>query len=397
MDEITDVAERFLRQRTFLGKHQGPSCIGRRRGFSLVELLVVVAIIGTLVGLLLPAVQRTRAAARQTQCGNHLRQIGIGLQSFHTAHNHFPLGEPDDDNNGWSWRFWLLPYLEEQKLYDAAMSDPIPEYRPYLPPGMGGGKNTANIDSFTFPQQATNTATGSTIPGGVAGQPVTVYLCPADLLPVRSTHSYGSPSYWGPFAKTNYCGHIGSSPSWFATLGTGISFVCGGSAPAANVLQTKLWNGMLTFSNHNWENFAARITDVQDGTSHTVIVGEATDSLTCGLSQTASRIFPIWAGGAGSIPDKVTLTGGNGNNSGDNICGYLPGLGNTFRFMDGFYPLNAPRTTAASDNAFGSQHSGGGNFLFVDGSVTFLSESVDSVVYQAIGTRAGGETVATDW
>ena len=367
-----------------------------RDGFSLVELLAVIAIIGTLVGFLLPAVQRSRAAARQAQCGNNLRQIGIGLQAFHNAHSHFPLGEPDDDNNGWCWRFWLLPFVEEGTLYDAAMNDPVKEYRPYVPPSMGAGKNTVDIDSLTFPQQATNTATGSTIPGGVAGQPIAVYMCPADMLPARSSHSYGSPSYWGPFGKANYCGNIGSSPSWFAALGTGISFGCGGSSPPSNMLQNRLWNGMLTFSNHNYVNFAARLTDVQDGTSKTVMVGEVTDSLHCNLTNTASETFPVWGGGAGRAPVNVTLTGPNGNNSGVQLCGNLTGLGNVFRFMDEYYPLNSPKSVAASDNSFGSQHAGGGNFLFVDAGVRFLSDTVDSIVYQSIGTRAGAETSATE-
>jgi prepilin-type N-terminal cleavage/methylation domain-containing protein/prepilin-type processing-associated H-X9-DG protein len=368
----------------------------RCRGFTLVELLVVIAIIGTLAGLLLPAVQSARSSARRTQCGNNLRQNGIALHAFHDAHKHFPLGEPDDDNNGWCWRFWLLPFVEENVLYDAAMSDPIEEYRPYCPPGMGAGKNKVNIDALTFPQQATNTATGSTIPGGVAGQVISTYLCPADVLAVKSSHAYGSPSYWGPFGRTNYCGNIGSSPSWFAGLGTGISFVCGGSNPGPTVLQNSLWNGMLTFSNHNYENFAARISDVTDGTSTTVIVGEVTESLGCNANDLDSPIFPVWGGGAGAVPSDVTLTGPNGNNNGIQLCGNLPGLANVFRFMDGNYPLNSPNSVAASDNSFGSQHTGGGNFLFVDGGVRFLADGVDSVVYQAIGTRAGGETVARD-
>jgi prepilin-type N-terminal cleavage/methylation domain-containing protein/prepilin-type processing-associated H-X9-DG protein len=362
-----------------------------RSGFTLVELLVVIAILGILVGLLLPAVQQSRASARQMSCSNNLKQIGVALQLFHDSAKHFPLGEPDDDNNGWSWRFWILPFLEESVLYDAAMSDPIVEYRPYLPSGMGAERNRVNIDFLTFPQQAVNTATGSTVPGGVAGTPIAVYACPADVLPLKSTHAYGSPSYWGPFAKSNYCGNIGSSPAWFAAQGDGVSYACGGSSPAATVLQTGLWNGMVTFSNHNLENFTTRVAGVTDGTSKTVIVGEVTTSLNCGPTQSATPVFPGWAGGAGTQQNAVTLTGSNGNNGGNNYCGYLPALGSVFRFMDGYYPPNSPPSVPSSDNAFGSQHSGGGNFLFVDGSVQYLSDHVDAVVYQAMGTRSGGE------
>jgi prepilin-type processing-associated H-X9-DG protein len=120
--------------------------------------------------------------------------------------------------------------------------------------------------------------------------------------------------------------------------------------------------------------------------------------ITCAAGDTSSPIFPVWAGGAGQIPSQVTsLTAPNGNNANVNLCGYLPGLANVFRFMDGNYPLNTPKNVAASDISFGSQHVGGGNFLFVDGGVRFMSYSVDSVVYQALGTRSGGEQIPGDW
>jgi prepilin-type processing-associated H-X9-DG protein len=359
-----------------------------------VELLVVIAIIGVLVGLLLPAVQSARSTARRIQCSNNLRQMGIGLLAFHNAHNHFPLGEPDDDNSGWSWRFWLLPFIEENTLYEAAMSDPIPEYRPYLPPRMGGGSNVENIDNLTYPQQSINTATGSTIPGGVAGAQISVYLCPADTLPVKSGHAYGSPSFWGPFAKTNYCGNIGSSPAWHASRGTGLRFICGATSPADDILQSGVWNGMLTFSNDNIGNFCCRLVEVTDGTSKTVFVGEVSESLSCSDTNTSSSVFPAWAGGVGRVPTGASLTSTSGNFG--NACGYLPGTGNVFRFMDGNYPLNSPKEVSESDNSFSSKHPGGGNFLFVDGGVRFIPEGIDSVVYQAIGTRSSGEAVTVD-
>jgi prepilin-type N-terminal cleavage/methylation domain-containing protein/prepilin-type processing-associated H-X9-DG protein len=369
----------------------------QRRGFTLIELLVVIAIIGTLVGLLLPAVQSARASARRASCLNNLKQIGTALLLFHDAAQHFPLGEADDDNNGWSWRFWILPYLEEGSLYDAAMNDPIPEYRPYLPPSMGAGRNPVNIDTLTFPQQAVNTVTGSTITGGVAGQPIGMYLCVEDTLPRRSQHTYGNPSHWGPFAKANYCGNIGSSPSWFNTSGSGLRWACGGSSPPADVLQTGLWNGMLTFSNHNFANFTAKISDVTDGTSKTVIVGEVAESRSWTADNSATGIFPGWAGGSSQEQSNVTLTGPDGNNGGANLCGNLPAMGSVFRFMDAFYPLNTPAAASNSDNSFRSRHPGGAGFLFVDGSVRYVTDTVDSVLYQAWGTRAGGEVATGDY
>jgi len=105
-----------------------------RRAFTLVELLVVVTIIGLLIALLLPAVQSAREAARQTQCSNNLKQIGLAFHVYHKSHNVFPPsyviqpgggglnGTPDpvtrDAGPGWAWGAMLLPYLEQGPLYD---------------------------------------------------------------------------------------------------------------------------------------------------------------------------------------------------------------------------------------------------------------------------------------
>jgi prepilin-type processing-associated H-X9-DG protein len=87
----------------------------------------------------------------------------------------------------------------------------------------------------------------------------------------------------------------------------------------------------------------------------------------------------------------VTLPDTNGNNSSHNLCGYLPAMGSVFRFMDGYYPLNLPKELAASDNSFRSEHAGASGFLFADGSVRNLVETIHSSVYQALGTRAAGD------
>lgn len=96
-----------------------------RTGFTLVELLVVVAIIGMLVSLLLPAVQSSRNAARSSQCKNNLRQIGMGLHAHHEALGSFPVGATEFRKRGQTaqrqlaWSAFLLPYLEQQSLFEA--------------------------------------------------------------------------------------------------------------------------------------------------------------------------------------------------------------------------------------------------------------------------------------
>ena len=89
-----------------------------RRAFTLVELLVVIAIIGILVALLLPAVQAAREAARRTSCTNNIRQLGLALVNYHDAHKTLPFGSGYLNARTGTWVSAILPYMEEQSLYD---------------------------------------------------------------------------------------------------------------------------------------------------------------------------------------------------------------------------------------------------------------------------------------
>ena len=95
-----------------------PSSKTRPAGFSLIELLVVITIIGILISLLLPAVQAAREAARRISCSNNLRQIGIGLHGYHATHNCFPPGCSEPYGNLIAWSAFLLPYIEQNNLHD---------------------------------------------------------------------------------------------------------------------------------------------------------------------------------------------------------------------------------------------------------------------------------------
>jgi prepilin-type N-terminal cleavage/methylation domain-containing protein/prepilin-type processing-associated H-X9-DG protein len=90
-----------------------------RCAFTLVEVLVVIAIIGLLVAFLLPAIQAARESARRTQCQNNLRQIGDAVQMHHDTRKHFPTGRNQFDQYAVSWAFFLLPYMEETAIYNS--------------------------------------------------------------------------------------------------------------------------------------------------------------------------------------------------------------------------------------------------------------------------------------
>ena len=104
-----------------MGRFSGIARCADRGAFTLVELLVVIAVIGTLIGLLLPAVQAARESARRMQCANNLKQIGLGVFHYEHAHRYFPPPYTRAEIHAWmrdySMLTFLLPYLEQQTAY----------------------------------------------------------------------------------------------------------------------------------------------------------------------------------------------------------------------------------------------------------------------------------------
>jgi prepilin-type N-terminal cleavage/methylation domain-containing protein len=217
----------------------------RRPAFTLVELLVVIAIIGVLVALLLPAVQAAREAANRMSCGNNLKQIGIAVHNHHDTHRHLPYGASDGQNQdccnwntandikdirGWAWSFHILPFMEQQPLYDL------------------GGTTAAN-----------HTLIGQTA--------VNAYFCP----------SRRAPGIYGSSAKCDYAANGGGSIS-ATTVTIGASTVSlkgfGDDGPFAQP-----WDdGQLTASGGIVSSTPMKrkrtFASINDGLSNTALVGE---------------------------------------------------------------------------------------------------------------------------
>ncbi len=312
---------------------------GRRAAFTLIELLVVIAIIGILLGLLLPAVQKVRETAARTQCQNNLKQIALALHDYHDAQQSLPPGYfavlpyvdgATDTAPGWGWAAFLLPYLEQGNLF-------------------------ARLN-FTQPVQ--NSPAVQTR--------VKVYLCPSDLPPPGA---FPLPDGFG----NTLC--LAGPTSYAACCGSDAS-------------DTTAPDGLGAF----YRNSRIRLTDITDGTSETILVGE----------RAWANANGIWAG---AVPDGVIQRGAS-NPCQPNIPGaWYPAATLVLAHAHGNNPLVDADGSAGMDD-FSSKHTAGSNFAFADGSVHFIlsmpGDNPDGsyppldLQFQALGTRAGGEVVA-DW
>ncbi len=342
-----------------------------RAGFTLVELLVVVAIIGVLVALLLPAVQAARESARRTACTNNLKQLALALLVFHDDQGEFPLGsysavEEDHpaEEDGLGWATKILSQLEEQPLRDKIANNNIPDYagdpwRRDFPPALKGIFRVAHDNGL------------SPIAGGET--PLSVFVCPTvDLPTVVPTGSYFGLSS-APFVGTGY-----ATAHYKASRGRCDRGMFWPPKEGANEY-TCTWdiNGDGVLDEIPKQRYTrVRLQDVLDGTSKTIAVGEAAYFV-------RSASFPIWMGIYGDDGSVMFQTE---NVINCNISGARA------------FPLSEteidrlPEGTETDDCAF-SWHTGGALFAFVDGSVRFLSENIELRTYWLLGDRMDDEVL----
>jgi prepilin-type processing-associated H-X9-DG protein len=332
--------------------------------------LVVIAIIGVLMGLLLPAVQMAREAARRASCQNNMRQLGLATMNYESARQKFPGGLYQNRSTGPN-RFFgrtffvdLLSYLEAGNVRDRYNS----------------ADNWAAADS-----NALDPATGTRNANAVTAAVMPSFICPSDQVdraPVELDFT-GTGYSVGFFGMSSYVGSCGTYSTYFGDPGmqaNGVFFMTGpNSKPFAN--QPNLVQNASP----------VRIAEVTDGLSNTMMFGERyhfdpdVDRILFNHPSKFSR-YPIGKWG-------VWAWYGGGN-------------GTTHVFASTAVPINYKTSPTAAANfgnvnlrmsAFGSGHPAGANFVFGDGSVRFVADEVDMITYQALSTRRGSEVIAGEF
>lgn len=315
--------------------------MNNRRGFTLVELLVVIAIIGVLIALLLPAVQQAREAARRMQCSNNLKQFGIALHNYHDTFGNFPPGYLLQDLSGsglayngtgssWGWGAQILPFIEQNSL----------------------------ADSLSVGSQSLTNALNNTTLVALMKQPIQAFICPSDTAPNPNTghvllKSSGSESV----ATSNYIGNNTSHKWHSGGRLTGYAPGEGGGWTGPDAIHAP--TGIF------WRNSKIGMRNITDGTSNTIAIGER-----------SWRLNNPAAAGTPFVCDAGIAIGTAHNNEQLTIRHVLGG---------GAVPINFANNECKY--GFSSRHPGGAMFVLCDGSVRFISETIN---HTPSASSAGG-------
>jgi prepilin-type N-terminal cleavage/methylation domain-containing protein/prepilin-type processing-associated H-X9-DG protein len=380
------------------------------RAFTLVELLVVIAIIGVLVALLLPAVQAAREAARRAQCNNHLKQIGLSIQNHVSAQRIFPTGgtapNPDIANyttgprvvggggsgqpngapkQGLSWAYQILPYLEQGPVRQVLSTVDLKKIviSGYFCPSR---RNPEVVGDTTLMDYAGATPLGSTCGTYFDGGRYEI----ADTVPYRGrpSHEEAAGSFWcdrpalinsrenngAPKDNTFTEGVIVRTPWRIANCSPGLSPPCRIANATSAAIGEVVPNGSALVDPGK----------ISDGLSNTILVGEKlvrADLYAGNITETGGGSVSDDRGWTdGWDPDTMRTTAFPPISDSDGIC---------------YAPATDQFCTGSQDEAlfFGSAHPSGINAVFADGSVHQIKYDVDGLIFNALGTRNGEETL----
>jgi len=290
----------------------------RRPAFTLIELLVVIAIIAILIALLVPAVQKVREAAARTQCQNNLKQMGLALHAYHDTSKKLPAGGQTATPMT-TWLVYILPFIEQGNV-------------------------------FRLYDQTQNYNAAANLPIGII--PMPIYQCPAgsQALSGNGSEASGGVQHF----STHYYGCMG--PTGTAVIG-GVTYTYATSNAGTNSAAAS--DGILG------QNTKVRLTDILDGTSNTIMVGERSNTEPAGTNS-----YRSWTrgcnGGCGASKNVTNLMNSTNYNGSNNF----------------------------NDISFGSNHINGANMLFGDGSARLVTETIDINVLKACASISSKEVAS---
>lgn len=360
-----------------------------KAGFTLVELLVVIAIIGILVGLLLPAVQAAREAARRAQCVNNFKQLGIALHGHHDTFKYIPglaiCGAGPEDYNPGMQNIWfnfrhlppslyLLPFMEQRAIHE----------------------------QFSWQWSGDDATPGHEGPSGqlnisIVNRRMPVFTCPSMPEPTNPVYNCWSSYGWSRgnndihatpetgdilWSGKSY-GYAPSDGAFVTAVDLGYTYDQGQTDKARHAADATWWRSQ--------KEYKLGFASFTDGLSNTLAAGELHHGI---KGFTSTKINSV---SVGSAVESSGFTAWGADN-GDYFC-----EGTTNVRMNTWEGPYYARGMSAADIrncifnsphfSFRSKHSGGCNFLLMDGSVTFLTQSIDMTTYRQLGSRNKGEVV----